>query len=394
MPSNSSSSQNTRIFAPYAILTQDTSRLAIKISTGQGYSIVSGITAGDVIRYNPLYASGGLTGQYVKSQADTNTNSEVLGVVESVSGNNYTVVTHGSILYPSARLVGLCGGAGGVDVLFLDAGISGGLTGTVLTTTSGTIVKPVIQLAPHGFFYNGVVVNYIGYKTGTDTAPVPGGNFTSTGGNTRTDLGTLDAGAIQYFSPQAELSSNWLDISSSVLISKTLYPELFAIYQTNNGPYTELLTVSSTPSTLLVNKTAYQVVNGIRANVGTVTAVDSTNKQITITKTANDLMNIPGDIIFANVSGGTITTLRGTATEVSKFSISAIDSVIKPMQGTDELVPYINVSSIKPTLNIPANVYFNTLTVGGTCAIGAITNLENKISSLQSQIDTINNRLV
>lgn len=393
MPSNSSSSQNTRIFAPYAILTQDTSRLAIKISTGQGYSIVSGITAGDVIRYNPLYASGGLTGQYVKSQADTNINSEVLGVVESVSGNNYTVVTHGSILYPSARLVGVCGGAGGVDVLFLDAGISGGLTGTVVTSTTGAIVKPVIQLAPHGFFYNGVVVNYIGYKSGSDpSGAVP--NFTGSGENTRTDMGTLDAGAIQYFSPQVEVSSNWLDISSSVLISKTSYPELFAIYQTNNGPYTELLTVSSTPSTLLVNKTAYQVVNGIRANVGTVTAVDSTNKQITITKTANDLMNIPGDIIFANVSGGTITTLRGTATEVFKFSISAIDSVIKPMQGMDELVPYINVSSIKPTLNIPANVYFNTLTVGGTCAVGAITNLENKISSLQSQIDTINNRLV
>ena len=393
MPPNSSSSQNTRIFAPYAILTQDTSRLAIKISTGQGYSIVSGITAGDVIRFNPLFASGGLTGQYVKSQADTNTNSEVLGVVESVSGNNYTVVTHGSILYPSARLVGVCAGAGGVDVLFLDAGISGGLTGTVVTSTTGAIVKPVIQLAPHGFFYNGVVVNYIGYKSGSDPSGASP-TFTSSGENTRTDLGTLDAGAIQYFSPQAELSSNWLDISSSVLISKTLYPELFAIYQTNNGPYTEVLTVSSSPSILLVNKTAYQLVNGIRANVGTVTAVDSTNKQITITKTANSLMNIPGDIIFANVSGGTITTLRGTATEVSKFSISAIDSVIKPMQGTDELVPYINVSSIKPTLNIPANVYFNTLTVGGTCAIGAITNLENKISSLQSQIDTINNRLV
>jgi len=393
MPSNSSSSQNTRIFAPYAILTQDTSRLAIKISTGQGYSIVSGITAGDVVRFNPLFASGGLTGQYVKSQADTNINSEVLGVVESVSGNNYTIVTHGSILYPSNRLVGVCGGAGGVDVLFLDAGISGGLTGTVLGSATGTIVKPVIQLAPHGFFYNGVVVNYIGYKTGTDTAPESTGIIGS-GGNTRTDMGTLDAGAIQYFSPQAELSSNWLDISSSVLISKTSYPELFAIYQTNNGPYTELLTVSSTPSTLLVNKTAYQIVNGIRSNVGIVTAVNATNKQITITKTANSLMNIPGDIVFSNVSGGTITTLTGTATEVSQFSISAIDSVVKPTQGMDELVPYINVSSIKPTLNIPANVYFDTLTVGGTCAVGAITNLENKISSLQSQIDTLNNRLL
>jgi hypothetical protein len=105
-------------------------------------------------------------------------------------------------------------------------------------------------------------------------------------------------------------------------------------------------------------------------------------------------MNIPGDIVFSNVSGGTITTLTGTATEVSEFSISAIDSVVKPTQGTDELVPYINVSSIKPTLNIPANVYFDTLTVGGTCAVGAITNLENKISSLQSQIDTLNNRLL
>ena len=55
MPSSrSSSSINTRVFAPTTILTQDTRRLAFTIkSSGDGYTMESGITAGDVIRYNP-----------------------------------------------------------------------------------------------------------------------------------------------------------------------------------------------------------------------------------------------------------------------------------------------------------------------------------------------------
>ena len=388
MASNSSSSQNTRIFAPYAILRQDTSRLAISITTGQGYSIVSGITLGDVVRFNPLYASGGLTGQYVKSQADSDENSEVLGIVESISSNYYTIVTHGSVTYPSARLSGLCGGAGGVDILFLDSGISGGLTGNVVDD-GGTevIVKPVLQLAPHGV-YNGVVVNYIGYRIGTT---IPGGKslLAPAGADN-----LIAAGVIQYASTDAPLSTNWIDVSSSVLLNKNDYSELYDIYGTSNGLYNEIITTSTTPSSGLVGKLAYQIVGSVQVNQGTVIAVDSANKQITISKKSDISLMNTGQVYFANVSGGSITTLTITATDVLQFTVSAIDFPPTITQGNLSLIPYINSSGVSPNINIPTNLLVTNLTITGTCAVGEITNLETKIQSLETQIDILNARLL
>lgn len=387
MASNSSSSQNTRIFAPYAILRQDTSRLAISITTGQGYSIVSGITLGDVVRYNPLYASGGLTGQYVKSQANTDENSEVLGIVESISGNYYTIVTHGSVIYPSARLSGLCGGAGGVDILFLNSGISGGLTGNVIDDGTEVIVKPVLQLAPHGA-YNGVVVNYIGYKIGS-TIPGAKSLLAPAGADN-----LIAAGVIQYASADAPLSTNWIDVSSSVLLNKNDYSELYGIYGTSNGLYNEIITTSTTPSSGLVGKLAYQIVASVQVNQGTVIAVDSANKQITISKKSDISLMNTGQVYFANVSGGSITTLTITATDVLQFTVSAIDFPPTITQGNLSLIPYINSSGVSPNINIPTNLLVTNLTITGTCAVGEITNLETKIQSLETQIDILNARLL
>lgn len=389
MASNSSSSQNTRIFAPYAILRQDTSRLAISITTGQGYSIVSGITLGDVVRFNPLYASGGLTGQYVKSQADSDENSEVLGIVESISSNYYTIVTHGSVTYPSARLSGLCGGAGGVDILFLDSGISGGLTGNVVDDgTTEVIVKPVLQLAPHGV-YNGVVVNYIGYRIGT-TSPGGGKNLLAPAGADN----LIAAGVIQYASTDAPLSTNWIDVSSSVLLNKNDYSELYGIYGTSNGSYNEIITTSTTPSSGLVGKLAYQIVGSVQVNQGTVIAVDSANKQITISKKSDISLMNTGQVYFANVTGGSITTLTITVTDVLEFTVSAIDFPPTITQGNLSLIPYINSSGVSPNINIPTNLLVTNLTITGTCAVGEITNLETKIQSLETQIDILNARLL
>jgi len=388
MASNSSSSQNTRIFAPYAILRQDTSRLAISITTGQGYSIVSGITLGDVVRFDPLYASGGLTGQYVKSQADSDENSEVLGIVESISSNYYTIVTHGSVTYPSARLSGLCGGAGGVDILFLDSGISGGLTGNVIDDGSEVIVKPVLQLAPHGV-YNGVVVNYIGYRIGTT---IPGGGKSLLAPAGADNL--IAAGVIQYASADAPLSTNWINVSSSVLLNKNDYSELYNIYGTSNGSYNEIITTSTTPSSGLVGKLAYQIVGSVQVNQGTVIAVDSANKQITISKKSDISLMNTGQVYFANVTGGSITTLTITLTDVLQFTVSAIDFPPTITQGNLSLIPYINSSGVSPNINIPTNLLVTNLTITGTCVVGAISNLETKIQSLETQIDILNARLL
>ena len=392
MPSNSSTSQNTRIFAPYAILKQDTSRLEIRVKTGQGYSIASGITFGDVVRFNPQYASGGLTGQYTKAQADTDENAEVIGVVENITTDYYTIVTHGSILYPTSRLTGLCGGAGGVDILFLDSGISGGLTGIVAGVAGfSTIVKPVIQIAPHGN-YNGIVVNYIGYKLGAD---VVGGSALLAGGSDGLgeDL-SLPVGSVQFFSENAPLSSNWLDISSSVLIEKAKYLDLFNIYGTTNGQYKEKITTTTTPSILLNGRTAYQTMNGIQVNVGTVIEVNATYNTITIIKNSGiSLMNL-GTVYFAKVSNSSVVSLSINATSVLEFTVPKIQYPLGLTQGNTTLVPYINTIPIKNTTTVPPDITLNTLVVGGTLSLGDISNLEDTINSIQTQLNILNNRFV
>ena len=393
MPSNSSTSQNTRIFAPYAILKQDTSRLEIRIKTGQGYSIASGITFGDVVRFNPQYASGGLTGQYTKAQADTDENAEVIGVVENITTDYYTIVTHGSILYPASRLSGLCGGAGGVDILFLDSQISGGLTGIVAGVAGfSTIVKPVIQIAPHGN-YNGIVVNYIGYKLGADVVP-PDSLLVGGNDGLGEDLRSLPVGSVQFFSENAPLSSNWLDISSSVLVEKAKYPDLFNIYGTTNGQYKEKITTTTTPSILLNGRTAYQTMNGIQVNVGTVIEVNATYNTITIIKNSGISLMTLGTVYFAKVSNSSVVSLSINATSVLEFTVPKIQYPLGLTQGNTTLVPYINTIPIKNATIVPPDITLNTLVVGGTFSLGDISNLEDTINSIQTQLNILNNRFV
>ena len=78
-------SQNTRIFAPQVYLTQDTTRLMIKLKSGEGYTIPSGLTLGDVIRYDPQ------TIGYTLSSANNEQNAEVVGVIESISSGEYVL---------------------------------------------------------------------------------------------------------------------------------------------------------------------------------------------------------------------------------------------------------------------------------------------------------------
>lgn len=158
---NTSTNINARIFSPYVVIGgEEKRRLLLTLKSSEGYSINSGITLGDVIRYSPS-----LNG-YTLSQANTDENAEVVGIVESISGDAYNIVASGSVKYPVSRLNAIVGGgAGGVDVLFLDEKVAGGLTGTINIDTGEKLVKPVLQVAPHGE-YNGIVLNQIGYKTG------------------------------------------------------------------------------------------------------------------------------------------------------------------------------------------------------------------------------------
>jgi hypothetical protein len=131
------------------------SRLITKINNGL---YENGITGGDVIMFDTT------ANLYIKSLANSPSNAEVFGIVESVDADfALNVVTNGSISIPSSQLVNITGtNSGGNDIYFL-SGTSAGVLQNCGPTFPDMIIKPLYHIAPHGL-YTGLVRNYLGYK--------------------------------------------------------------------------------------------------------------------------------------------------------------------------------------------------------------------------------------
>jgi hypothetical protein len=131
----------------------------------------SGITGGDVIRYDTL------TARYKKSIAINSSFSEVFGIVESIRDDGSAlVVINGCINYPSAKLVNKSVDAGlytndGLNDIYFLSGYTAGLLENIITPEM-SVVKPIFQKIQHDP-YTGVVRNYLGYRNITfQTSPV------------------------------------------------------------------------------------------------------------------------------------------------------------------------------------------------------------------------------
>jgi hypothetical protein len=164
---NSTIRKQTKIFS-IDDSTKFYARIMVKISQNL---IDSSITVGDVIRYDTV------SRHYVRSFADTSTNSEVFGIVESIDEDgSANIVTNGSININSSKLINISGAnSGGNDVYFL-SGITSGKLQNCGSTFPGHIVKPLYQIAPHGD-YTGVFRNYLGYPNQSGTQELLDENF-------------------------------------------------------------------------------------------------------------------------------------------------------------------------------------------------------------------------
>jgi hypothetical protein len=369
--SRSSSSQNTRVFSPTVLLTQDTKSLFISLQSGQGYTLQSGLTFGDVIRYDPGEKL------YLKSQGDTEENAEVVGVIETIVGDVHKVVISGSIAYPQHRL-DLMKDENGVtadlDLLFLDTETPGGLTGFITAPAAGQdpiIVKPVIQLAPHSV-YNGIVVNYIGYKVGNGAGQaanlVPVGNIIH---------------ALETASP----GENYAKIDKGLILSTTDYPELYSLYGVDFGNHEVKLTLdsSSNITSTLVGKSAQAYDNGLKT-IGTVTEINSATKTLTITRTSTSSTIPTNGTIYSN---GYSWTLVGSS--ITKFTVPPVTSTVS-QSGTSKLVPYIATKNII-NVSIPERTTLESATILDNLEVGTITDIEQTILQLQADITTIKNIL-
>ncbi|MBC8442915.1 MAG: tail fiber protein [Proteobacteria bacterium] len=129
---------------------------ATKTQIGHGFS------AGSVLRY--VQNALGNTGDFQLATADSTVNAEVVGVVESVSANEFTIVYQGEI--DTSNFGSDVGGPLTLsDVWFLDPGVSGGLT-PYAPTSGGNVVKPIITLVSGANDDIGLVTNFVGTVIG------------------------------------------------------------------------------------------------------------------------------------------------------------------------------------------------------------------------------------
>lgn len=160
MPSanNTSNSSNIKSVVNKIFIEQALgSRLSVILDKSIPGLLAPGLTGGDVIRYDV-----NLNG-YTRASADSISNSEVFGVVETVNSNGtITVVTYGTINLTGNRIIEMNGfNYGGNDIYFLSADNPGYLQ-NLPPMQIGQIIKPVYQVAPTNAG-TGMVVNYIGY---------------------------------------------------------------------------------------------------------------------------------------------------------------------------------------------------------------------------------------
>lgn len=368
----------------------DGKRVAFTVNSTE-VGVTSGITSGSVIRFDVG------TDRYELSRADNPATAEVVGVVESISGNNYTIVANGLIIYPGLAGVinsytGGCvpsdndtdGAGGGADIFFLSDGCDGKLQ-LVEPTIPGHIVKPVMQRVKVGASgpgqYNAIVLNYIGYEVAQ--------NATSS----LTD--TSPAGESTYF--EKPPLSGYLDATRTYSLSVEDYSELYAAIGTAAGDYEEEVTLVDTGSLPnlagFVNASVVQNnINGFEYSSGVVKSVDQTNKKIIVKKNSKQpLFDLSyklrlGRFSFSVNKTNVITFTTPRQEETKKQLIysdgTKVEVTLKPYIRTNSEITKVSIPSSLNVLKITCDdLITNNQNVGTS-----IVNFESRISSIERKL--------
>jgi microcystin-dependent protein len=169
------------------------------------------ITAGDVIRYDPS------TDTYLRAKADTETNANFFGVVESVSGTDFTIVYSGEITLPDS-VMSLISGYTGAQVFYLSDTDAGKLTTTAPSAPSH-VIKPVI-------ITRGTVSDVDGSVDGIVVNSAAG---TKISGDSIVDLSDIQpVGSILAFAGNTgQIPTGW-DICDGGYLDVTTYSDLYS----------------------------------------------------------------------------------------------------------------------------------------------------------------------
>ena len=332
------------------------------------YTVDSGLTAGDVIRYQVTGPSGaGGTPIYKRSMADNVENAEVVGVVESATDAAMEVVIFGQINFPDSKFVNSGspeGASGGNDVYFLSSGTSGGVNSLAPDQVT-QVVKPVLQRMDAGDF-NAVVLNYIGYLVGGEVAAEDANSAIIGSVYEYVDIGQI--------LPSAHLKVS--DDSHSLSVSN--YNALYKKFGTTFG-FTEVITLDSSDKVLgsMKGQRILQKDGSKSTYSGRIHSVDSVNNTLTIKRSGGqNQVDTTKKILIRNLQYDV------TSTEITEFTTPKITkntNTTASVGGSPTTATFSVAMIVDDTtgVTIPTNVSVDTLTV------------KNKLTTSTSEADTL-----
>lgn len=363
-------------------------RVAFNISSGDA-GISSGVTLGSVIRYDVP------SDMYVPSRADDPATAEVIGIVESVqiiSGSPvYTVVASGLVKYPNIDSVinrygsgctavdgGTGGSNGGADIFFLTDYCDGKLQ-LLEPTTSGHIVKPVMQRIAVGE-YNGIVLNYIGYEV----ADAATSSFT-----------TVQPASAVYYAREGLDITGFIDASVPQILNVANNSDLYAVFGSNYGKYQETVTLNNPNANLIsfIGSTVRQETStGSQYNIGTVVSANQANNTVTIQRESTEQKTDVSKLITFS-SGYRIYPTSATITAFTVPSVPKQTITYTASSGskTIELTPYMRSQKDVASVFIPDIVELSKLVCNNMVTDGITVG--TKLNELETRLQAAERRL-
>lgn len=371
-------------------------RLAFKQDTSISWN--SGITAGDVIRYDVVSKefSKSISNPYYNSGFDLSL-AEVVGIVEKIEktgGITYaTVVTHGLMNYPSllqliSGISSSSGQAGGTDVLFLSPTTPGGITFEI-EEGQRYIAKPILQVCPTSDgTYNSIVINYLGYETGENESA---SLVTSEG----------QVGELKLIPSDIVTPIGWIETTDNKYLPVKENSSAYALYGTSYGAK-EKITVNATSSYVssLLNKQIRPIFDSINPNKGygsfvTVVEVFPLDNQIVVEHiTGSYLWNNNTKYEISENVGGT-NKLFVVGAEVVEFKTPKVETNIT-VNTEKSIQKYKTIVRIKPDTRVsylPTSIKFNDIEVSGTLGTENIADVDAKLVDLENRIAALENIL-
>ena len=209
-----------------------------------------GFTVGDVIRWNNGSPS------YIRAQADSAANAEVLGIVSAKVDTNTFELTYGGYI-DLPQFAGIS-----YPVLFLSGVCAGGLTHNP-PSALGTVIKPVATKHPtlNGFVLN----NYLG---------------TQIGGSSTVGIDQVQpVGSIMPFAGSA-IPDSWLECNGTTY-SVSEYPELYGAIRYTTGDRMPLYGYVAKITSGVGNWTGIAAVGGYIQFKNNTTSIWTTNQPAT-----------------------------------------------------------------------------------------------------------------